>query len=240
MPAGARNKQALKSISTVSGGKDVQKLSYAWDQRLNLLSRTDALQPMHTTERFRYDPLERITCAYFSIKEDPSAPCALSYDYAQNGNLASKSDVGVLAYNDVKHPHAVTSAGGASYSYNAVGNQTTRPGGMTVTYTPFDVPRSMKQGADTWTFGYDGAERRVRKTTPADETVYMGDLYGRVTEMGSGASGDPVCRMNRMRQSIRMSPSVWRFARDEDRCKTSTIGEGHVRTLPGAHPGRQG
>lgn len=62
----------------MSGGTPVQNLSYAWDARLDLSSRTDALQPQCKTERFRHDPLERLTCAYFGANEDPLAPCALS------------------------------------------------------------------------------------------------------------------------------------------------------------------
>jgi YD repeat-containing protein len=80
------------------------------------------------------------------------------------------------------HPHAVTSAGGDSFAYNAVGNQFARPGGVTVTYTPFDLPKSIQQDATTVaTLGYDGDQKRIRKTTPDRETLYFGDLYERVT-----------------------------------------------------------
>jgi RHS repeat-associated protein len=135
--------------------------------------------------RVRRHPLERLTCAYFGINEDPSAPCALSYDYAPNGNLTFKSDVGVLAYGDPAHPHAVKSAGGGAYGYDAVGNQIARPGGVAVSYTPFDLPASITQGPSEVTFGYDGDQQRIRKTTPTEETLYFGDLYERVTEMAT-------------------------------------------------------
>jgi YD repeat-containing protein len=72
------------------------------------------------------------------------------------------------------YPHAVTSAGGDSFGYNAVGNQTTRPGGATLTYTPFDLPKTITQGASSITFAYDGDEQRIRKTTPKEETIYSG------------------------------------------------------------------
>ncbi|HZF52338.1 MAG TPA: RHS repeat-associated core domain-containing protein, partial [Polyangiaceae bacterium] len=114
--------------------------------------------------------------------ENSFAPCATSYAYEPNGNMTFKSDVGVLSYEDPAHPHAVTSAGGESFGYDAVGNQFARPGGVSVTYTPFDLPKSIKQGALTLaTFGYDGDQRRIRKTTPDKETLYFGDLYERVT-----------------------------------------------------------
>ena len=51
-----------------------------------------------------------------------------SYGYAANGNLIDKSDVGTYSYTDPKHPHAVTNVPGVSYGYDAVGNQITRPG----------------------------------------------------------------------------------------------------------------
>ncbi|MDC3982187.1 RHS repeat-associated core domain-containing protein [Polyangium jinanense] len=182
------DKGRLRSITTQLGATEVQDLGYDYDALLNLTSRTDALQPQHKTERFRYDALSRLTCAYFSAAENPLAPCVESYDYAPNGNLTFKSDLGALTYGDAKHPHAVTAAGGGGYGYDAVGNQVTRPGGMTVSYTHFDLPRAITQGADTTTFGYDGDQKRIRKTTPTEETLYFGDLYERVTAMGSAAT----------------------------------------------------
>jgi YD repeat-containing protein len=98
------DKQQLKSIVTElvtpSETKTAQDLSYEYDIRLNLSSRTDTLQPQYKTERFRYDPIERLTCADFSATEDPFAPCDRSYGHAPNGNLTFKSDVGVLSYTE--------------------------------------------------------------------------------------------------------------------------------------------
>ncbi|XXY22128.1 RHS repeat-associated core domain-containing protein [Sorangium sp. So ce216] len=180
------DKQRLRHMVTQSGAGEVQDLDYGFDDLLNLTRRTDALQPQNTTERFRYDPLQRLTCAYFSDVERASAPCALRYDHDPNGNLTFKSDVGTLSYDDPLHPHAVTGAGTDSFAYDAVGNQTTRPGGTTVRYTPFDLPERITQGASTITFGYDGDQQRIRKTTPEKETLYFGDLYERVTAAASG------------------------------------------------------
>jgi RHS repeat-associated protein len=173
----------LKSVTTERGATMVQNLAYDYDARLSLKSRTDALQPQNPTERFRYDALDRLTCAYFSVKEDPFAPCASSYGYAPNGNLTFKSDIGVLSYTDPAHPHAVTAAGGKSFGYNAVGNQIKRPGGGGASYTPFDLPLALKAGvgATTTTFGYDGDQKRIVKAAGDKKTLYFGELYERVT-----------------------------------------------------------
>jgi len=182
------DKQLLESIVTQRGATTVQDLAYDYDARLSLKSRTDALQAQNPTERFRYDALDRLTCAYFSPTENISLPCSLSYGYAANGNLTSKSDVGTLAYADPLHPHAVTGAGSDSFGYDAVGNQITRPG-ASISYTPFDLPKTIaQQGTGTITFAYDGDEQRIRKSTPSEETFSFGDLYERVTEKASGTT----------------------------------------------------
>jgi RHS repeat-associated protein len=175
------DKQTLKSITTTKGASTIQQLSYDWDERLNLKSRTDALQTQQKTERFRHDVLDRLNCAYFSPMENANAACDTSYGYAANGNLTTKSDVGSLSYTDPKHPHAVTNAPGETYTYNAVGNQITRPGGVSITYTPFDLPRTITQGAKTVSFGYDGDQQRIRKTTSNSETLYFDNLFEQVT-----------------------------------------------------------
>ncbi|MGK3979633.1 hypothetical protein WMF38_48940 [Sorangium sp. So ce118] len=185
------DKQRLRHMVTQSGAGEVQGLDFGYDDLLNLTRRTDALQPQNTTERFRYDPLQRLTCAYFSDVERASAPCALRYEYHANGNLTFKSDVGTLSYDDPLHPHAVTGAGTDSFDHDAVGNQIARPGGTAVRYTPFDLPERITQGASTVTFGYDGDQQRIRKTTPERETLYFGDLYERVTAAESGAVDRP-------------------------------------------------
>ncbi|MGK3970045.1 hypothetical protein WMF38_31290 [Sorangium sp. So ce118] len=71
------DKQRLRHMVTQSGAGEVQDLDYGYDVLLNLPRRTDASQPENTTERFRYDPLQRLTCTYFSDVERASAPCAL-------------------------------------------------------------------------------------------------------------------------------------------------------------------
>ncbi|WP_437531194.1 hypothetical protein WME79_01480 [Sorangium sp. So ce726] len=83
-------------------------------------------------------------------------------------------------------------------SADAVGNQIAQiacPGGMTVRYTPFDLPEQITQGASCITFDYDGDQQRIRKTTREKETIYFGDLYERVTEVASSTHEIPEARI---------------------------------------------
>ncbi len=175
------DKQALKSITTTLNGSTIQQLSYGWDERLNLKSRTDTSQATNKTEWFRHDELDRLTCAYFAAAENPGATCATAYGYAPNGNLKSKSDIGILSYTDPNHPHAVTNAPGSVFTYDAVGNQIGRPGGVTITYTAFDLPETIKKNGKTTSLGYDGDQQRIRKTAGNTETLYVDDLFEQVT-----------------------------------------------------------
>ena len=54
---------------------------------------------------------------------------------------------------------------------------------MSLTYTPFDLPKTITDGAGMVTLGYDGDEQRIRKSTPKEEKLYFGGLYERVTKM---------------------------------------------------------
>ena len=89
--------------------------------------------------------------------------------------------------------------GADAYVHDPVGNQTGRPDGTTIAYTPFDLPEryAFTSGTNflpvaTVRFEYDGGQHRIRKTllnadgAPSKETVYLDGLYERVSD----ASGD--------------------------------------------------
>jgi RHS repeat-associated protein len=183
------DKDRLKSVHTAKGAEaPVQDLAYDYDAKLNLLQRYDALQPQNTTEFFQYDALDRLTCSSFS--KASACLTADRYTYAPDGNLLTKPGLaGAYAY-DPNHPHAVQTAGADAFTYDPVGNQITRSG-ATVTYTAFDMPKAfvpaLGQGGVPVTLDYDGDQRRVRKTSGDEVTVYVGGLYERTTNTTSGA-----------------------------------------------------
>jgi hypothetical protein len=108
------DKQRLERFVTRGATGTVQDLTYDYDDRLDLGRSTDALQSSHRTERFRHDPLHRLTCAYLSPVESASIPCASSYGVAPDGNLTFKSDVGTLAYDDPPGRIATDASSGGS------------------------------------------------------------------------------------------------------------------------------
>jgi RHS repeat-associated protein len=188
---------ALLSIRTTSGSKTLQDWAYAHDKRGNPIARYDLRQEdaSKTSEFFHFDALDRLTCSSFAacrpgdISCYGSAPpspgsCDQSVTYDPNGNITSKSDIGGYTY-DPAHPHAVqsiTGAGAATYGYDAVGNQTERPGVIgTISYNSFDLPTAYTTALGATSLTYDDAGQRIRKVDPEQETLYFGAIYERIT-----------------------------------------------------------
>ena len=163
----------------------------------DLTSRTDALQPQNQTERFRYDALERLTCAYFSAAEDDAAPCALALRLRsqRNGNLISKSDVGTLAYGDPQAPARRHQRGERRVRLRRGRQPDDAPGRR-------DADLHALRSAEDHHAEHERDHVRVRRRRAADpqdharreETLYFGDLYERVTTVAPGADGAPVLR----------------------------------------------
>ena len=163
---------------TAANAGSVQNLEYSFDAVGNLLTRTDSIQGY--TETFAYDEdglgLNRLTSV--------SGPSPKTFQYAPNGNLIYKSDVGNYTYptNGVR-PHAVSSVAGtlnATYTYDLNGNMLSGDG-RTITYTSFNKPKTIAKGGSTSTFTYDANLNRIIKTTSSNSTIYIGKLYERVT-----------------------------------------------------------
>lgn len=174
----------LDNINT--GGGSVQNLAYAWDLAGNLTSRQDARQNL--TESFSYDSLNRLDDVHLG------GSLTLDLAYSAIGNITSKTDVGSYSYGT--RPQAVTSAGSGSFSYDGNGNMASRSG-TTVDWTSYNLPSRIAgpNGTDTFSYGPDRARYRHAATltlaggllqapqTTATDTVYVGNLYEKVTTL---------------------------------------------------------
>src|SRR5262249_18349741 len=69
----------------------LQNRSYAYDDRLNLFSRTDVTQGL--TEWFQYDALDRLKCASFT-----AGGCEQETKYKPNGNIDWTTALGQYTY----------------------------------------------------------------------------------------------------------------------------------------------
>jgi RHS repeat-associated protein len=165
-------------------GTAVQDLEWEWDAAGNLARRRDLTQGL--IEEFSYDALDRLVVS----RRNGSAN--LGVDYDPIGNITRKSDVcptvaACYAY-DPKRRHAVVSAGGRSYGYDANGNMTSR-NGASVVWTGDGMPRSIAHAnGNSSQFFYGPAGNRwkqVAKSGTATETThYVGDALEKTAQGG--------------------------------------------------------
>lgn len=151
-------------------------LRYVFTNGGNVQTLVDAI---NGNQDFSYDALDRLTMATGPYGAG-GATTTLSYDYDEIGNLTFNTQVGVYAYptsgaSSVR-PHAVTTAGANTYTYDANGNMLTGAG-RTYTWNLENKPLTITQAGQTTTFVYDGDGGRVKKIVGTTTTRYISKLY---------------------------------------------------------------
>jgi len=143
-------------------GVELQYVTYRFDVAGNLESRHDTSQSRNLDESFSYDGLNRLEQVMLA-ENGGTAQSTLSLQYDASGNITYKSDVGSYLYGqNGAGPHAVTRAGGVSYSYDANGNQVSG-NGRTITYTVFDKATRIEKGSEYTQFNYGIGNQRIQR-----------------------------------------------------------------------------
>jgi RHS repeat-associated protein len=193
----------LKAINAGSNNS-VQNEAYRYDSDGNLLARTNQWLKTNTTQYLGYDGLNRLTCAVSNnntaINDASRSYCASSalskvaYKYDGLGNLINKPDVGAADYgygdpnNPAKQPHAVYTAGGQNYQYDANGNMISGAGRGFV-WTSYNKPKQITKSGVTVDLAYDANYNRMMKTVAQNgsvrKTVYIAGIYELTTEGNS-------------------------------------------------------
>ncbi|WP_127995679.1 RHS repeat-associated core domain-containing protein [Piscinibacter defluvii] len=150
---------------TGSSNANVFDQRYTYDKANNLATRTEGLSGV--VETFAYDVLDRLTRYELDSASDAGAAHVVTTKYNALGNVLEKGDVGGYAYSAVLNdkPHAVRSAGGSSYSYDANGNVLSATGvqSRTHVWTDFNQPATLAYGGKSVAFSYDAGYKRVKE-----------------------------------------------------------------------------
>jgi RHS repeat-associated protein len=181
----------VNGITTTHGTTTLQSVSYGYDNNLNIISRANNLATDAAVELFQYDALDRLAI----WQEIQHYGWTVAYSHDDIGNLTGRTlnpEVGQPEtltfehnYNASNGPHALTHSPWGDYTYDGKGNPTTTPEG-TISYTSFDLPKSIATTGNTTTFKYDATGTRVWKSsTIGGTTVYVGGLYERRTVGGA-------------------------------------------------------
>jgi RHS repeat-associated protein len=167
-----------------AGGVTVQNLAYDWDANGSLTQREDLKQNL--VESFRYDALDRLD------ESRRNGVVNLELDYDAIGNIRRKSDVcPTLAACYIYHAtrkHAVVSAGGRNFVYDANGNMTKRDG-ASIGWTSNNLPASIAHSnGNNSQFSYGPGGKRwkqvAKHSSTTETTVYAGELFEKVTRAG--------------------------------------------------------
>jgi RHS repeat-associated protein len=159
----------LEELRTSAGQRLLQSLSYQFDQASNILSITD-VRPDRTaandqTQSFQYDALYRLIRSSGAYGQIDHAYNSIGNMVRQTSTAAdSRLQLGEMRYGDHgAGPHALTSAGGQGYSYDANGNRSGK-GSMTYAWNPRDWLISVRDGEAVSNYAYDASGQRIRQT----------------------------------------------------------------------------
>lgn len=173
------NTQKVSQIAAFrdSDSSILQHHGFGYDLVGNMSYRVELNQGV--TETFAFDSLDRITGV--------AGPAPKTFTYNDIGNILSKSDVGTYSYPTSGKVHAVSSAGGVSYSYDLNGNLVTS-GSKAIAWTSFNMPASVQVGGNAYSWLYDPDRRRVKYSMPLETTIYVAAdtslLFEKVTSGG--------------------------------------------------------
>jgi RHS repeat-associated protein len=155
----------------------LQKLIYTYDANGNITGITDNSKTgTGKIANFAYDPLKRLTSASTSVATSTSY--THSYTYSSIGNISSSTPTGSYSYAGTSYanPHAATSIGGVTHTYDNNGNLT-NDGTWTHTWNYRNNLTQSGNGTVTSTFGYDHVGERVLKTEGGVTTAFPNRFY---------------------------------------------------------------
>ena len=159
--------------TTLQGGGSQQDLNYTYDRVTNVKSISDKVwsgSGSSSITNVAYDDLHRLT----SLTRE-GVTCVFGYDAIGNVLTNGEHNIADYQYHATK-VHAVISAGGKSYAYDACGNMTAR-GDQTLSYDEENRLRQVSGGDATVTFGYaDDGTRLWRLKSGGTRTVWIGNI----------------------------------------------------------------
>ena len=207
------NTQRMTNLVTINdSGTKVQDYTYTYDPH-GLIAKIKDIstvggQSVNQTSCFVYDLMHQLKRAYTRTDHTCGAtgttdnqgpdPYQVIYTHNKTGAITSATGTGTVAGNYTypaagqPRPHAPTTAGSHTYTYDAAGNRASHTtGGQTETYS-YDVQNRLLAiggagpGAGS-SFLYDAAGTRVRRTVPGQPTVHYLD-GGRYEEDSTGST----------------------------------------------------
>lgn len=163
-----------------AGAVAIQDISYTYDANGNIITLTDcSATAAQKTVFYAYDDLNRLLTA--STTAATSTAYSHTYAYDMLGRLTSMATGTTATYTYAEtgyaNPHAPTSVGGLSYTYDQSGN-VTAIGSLDYTWDYRNrIASAEKLAGGFTTFGYDHQNQRTFKAAGTATTSYPSRFY---------------------------------------------------------------
>jgi RHS repeat-associated protein len=204
--------QRVESVINAAGGVEATRHDIAYDAIGNITERTTKLGTNNFRECFTYDAYQRLTravttttstaCSTNPPHPTGSLPYEQDFVHSDDGNLQSRDDgTGAIPYayptgTTAARPHAPTSVGTSTYSWDANGNLDTRTVGAVTTDFTFDNEHnlaSVSSPSGTSSYVYDADGQRLYQSTPTGKTIYLDGQ-----ELNATTGGTPTVTATRL------------------------------------------
>jgi RHS repeat-associated protein len=167
------NRLWVTGITTSKGSTNLQALTYGFDADGNRTSVTStSSNSADESWTYGYDELHRVTSAL----DTSNSAYSQTFTFNAAGNIVSNSRVGSYTYPTQGagsvHPHAVTTAGGNTYAYNANGQMTSRAG----TALSWNGDHLMSNDGSN-SYYYGGSRDLLKLVNGSNTTRYLGDDF---------------------------------------------------------------
>jgi RHS repeat-associated protein len=183
----------LTNQQATIGAWTLQNMTYKWDDignlqyRINQASKLNGSGTKNNRESFCYDALNRLTKTVAGVATTTPTCASPDMVYDGFGNIKNKNGVAYTYSNVNAGPHAVTTAGSATYTYDANGNAITGDG-RGFEYTSYDMASKITKGSDYVEFKYGPDRARWKRTdkkgSSTTHTTYIGNIE-RIETLGT-------------------------------------------------------
>jgi RHS repeat-associated protein/CSLREA domain-containing protein len=151
---------------------------------------------------YAYDPLYRLTAANYSNG------LAFNYTYDAVGNRLTQTTLAATTVYTYDDANRLVNVGGVNYTWDNNGNLLS-DGVSTYAYDSANRLTSVAQGANTYTFAYNGLDDRLRQTVNGNATTYVLDLNAGLTQVLADGTNTYLYGNGRIAQYVGTTPAYF-------------------------------
>jgi len=170
-------------VTTIAGNEYGQSISYAYDNNGNITQLVDNSDTSSAkTVNYTYDDLNRLTSATATNVAEGQSAYSETYSYNAIGNITAKTGQGTYSYEgntgtNYANPHAVTSIGSTTLTYDNNGNLLSKGTELSNTWDYNNRLTQSISNSITNTYSYDASGQRIALSDGTTTTIYPTNFF---------------------------------------------------------------